>query len=256
MALNKNRKIYNSILIGPSSSGKTSLAKYLAQKYEGVRISLDGKTSSGRPINSIVNMNNPKEFTKEDLGITIRKIMINEALNAQNHKLPWFIDDIDNYLVKKLPLALKPTTIVILIIPTIKNIIKNVVQRNKTAQVASEERRICNVLKQLRTFVDIRHCNKKCDLEKLDMINSYVFNNHDVIEACQNDKIYYSSAEKKMWEEETNTVLAQFGFKSLKYGKVQYAEMRPIKIGQNITILNDHDFDHLTRKVEKILQID
>ena len=128
--------------------------------------------------------------------------------------------------------------------------------RNKTASVASEERRICNVLKQLKYFVDIRQCSKRCDLDKLDMSNSYVFSNKDIIEACNNDKIYYSLADKKLWEEDTNSVLERFGFKSMKSSKVRYAEMRPIRLGQGITILNDHDFEHLAKKVEKILQID
>ena len=256
MTEHKTRKIYNAILIGPSSSGKTSLAKYLTQKYEGVRISLDGNTSSGRPINEIVNMKQPREFTKEDLGVTIRKIMIKEALDAQHQRLPWFIDDIDNYIVRKLPTALKPTTRIILILPTIQNLVKNVIIRNKTAAVASEERRICNVLRQLKNFVDIRPCNKLCDLEKLDLSNSYVFSNKDIIEACSHDKIYYSVTDKKLWEEDTNIVLERFGFKGLKSSKLQLAEMRPIRLGQGITVLNDCDFEHLARKVEKILTID
>jgi hypothetical protein len=256
MSESKKRKIYNAVLIGPSSSGKTSLAKYLTQKYEGTRISLDGTTSSGRPINAIVDMGQPNKFIKEDLGITIRKLMITEALDAQSQKPPWFMEDIDNYIVRKLPLSLRPTTRIILIIPTIPNIIKNVIIRNKTATIASEERRICNVLKQLKHFVDIRHCNNKCDLEKIDLSNSYTFTNKELIDACTHDKIFYSSADKKVWEEDTNGVLERYGFKGLKSNKIQYAEMRPIRLGQDITVLNDHDFEHLTRKIEKILSVD
>lgn len=249
------RKIYNAVILGPSSSGKTTIAKYFSEKYEGKCISLDGITASGRPINSIISLSNPKKFTKEELGILIRKLMIKEAKQSHKNKIPWFIDDIDSYIVKLLPLAMRNSAKVICILPTIDKLVKNVITRNKEATIASEERHVSSVLKQLKGFVELKHCNKNCTFEDIKKYKSLVISNKDIIKACEYDKIFYSLIEKHLWEEETNTVLEKYGFKSLKSKRITYAIMKPINFGQDLTVLNDDRFDAIISKIDMHLTL-
>lgn len=231
-------KIYNVVILGPSSSGKTSVAQYLATKYRGVRISLDGETANGRPINSVVKMTETKKFTKEEVGVLFRSLMIKEAKSATAAGLPWMIDDIDPLIWDIMPPKLKNQSKLIIIIPTIDKIVKNVIQRNKLAEVAPEERKIANVLRQLRTFVAPRPI-RTVDLEKAKKQKGrYIISNLDIINACEHDKMHYSLSEQKAWEEETNEVLAKFYFKPMKYKKISYMELIPYNYGQNSVVLN------------------
>jgi len=248
-------KIYNAVILGPSSSGRTSVANYLAEKYKGERISLDGVTSNGRPINTVVSMNKSTQFTNDEIGILIRQLMIKEAKQATKQSMPWFIDDIDNYIYDILPKTLRPSTKLIIIIPTINKIIKNVIQRNKEATVAPEERRIINVLKQLRGFVS-PHLVRTQDIEKLlKDPKKYIISNHEIINACEHDKMHYSISEKKNWEDDTNDILAKFGLKSMKSKKLQYIDLIPINFGQNSVILNNGSMYSLIKKVENEIKV-
>lgn len=249
----EKRKVYNAIILGPSSSGKTTLARYFAEKYEGQCISLDGITASGRPINSIMSLNNPKKFTREDIGILIRKLMIKEAKKAHKDKIPWFIDDIDNYIIQILPANMRKTTKIICVLPTIDKLVKNVISRNKEAKMASEERHVSSVLKQLKNFIDLRRCDKKCTSEDIKKYGSLVISNKDIIKACEFDKIYYSLSERQAWEDETNIVLERFGFKSLKSKPITYAIMKPVNFGQDANVLNDDRFDIIINKIDSYL---
>lgn len=248
-------KIFNVIILGPSSSGKTSVAKFLAEKYNGQRISLDGLTSSGRPINSVVSINKATQFTDEEIGILIRRLMIKEAKYASKNGVPWFIDDIDNYIYEILPKSLHDSTKVIVIIPTIDRIVKNVLQRNKEAVIAPEERRIIYVLRQLKNFitpflVKLTEAKKMMDEKK-----HYVISNKDIMDACEYDKMHYSIEEKKAWEDDTNDILAKYGFKSMKSKKIQYAELRPVNIGQHAVFLNNISLSSLIKKIESVISI-
>ena len=200
-------KIYNAIIIGPSSSGKTSIVNYLSKKYSGIQISLDGVTSSGRPLNSVVSNVKPKSFTKESIGVLIRKLMIEEALKADNNNKPWFIDDVSEYIFKLIPSKLKKRLRIILILPTINKLVENVLIRNKEAKVASEERYISSVMIQMKNFIKIKKYNGGTRTP-----NTMLLSNKEVIDALNYDKIYYSVDDKLTWEEEANDVLAKLLF--------------------------------------------
>lgn len=248
-------KIFNAIILGPSSSGKTTIAKYLADKYNGIRISLDGLTANGRPINSVVSINKANQFTEEEIGILIRKLMIKEAKNATKHKMSWFIDDIDIYIYEILPKSLRDITKVILIIPTIDRIVKNVLQRNKEAVVAPEERHIIHVLRQLKNFVN-SYPIKSTEVKKIiEDKKYYVISNKEIIDACEHDKMHYSISEKKQWEDDTNDILIKYGFKTLKSKKIQHMELRPINYGQHAVFLNTGSLSSLIKKIESVITI-
>jgi adenylate kinase family enzyme len=249
----KSDKVYNVVILGPSSSGKTTIARYLAEKYEGRCISLDGMNASGRPINSILSLSNPRQFTKEELGVLTRRIMIKEAKKATKAKTPWFIDDIDTFILQLIPRAMRTETKIVCVLPTIDKIIKNVLSRNKEATMASEERYVRGVLKQLRNFIQLKYCHKKCDLEDIKKYGSLVISNKDIIRACEYDKIYYSVSEKHTWEEDTNDILERYGFKPLKSKKITYAIMVPIKFGQDVTILNDGKIDSIINRISAVI---
>ncbi len=248
-----NKKISNAIIIGPSSSGKTTLAKYFAEKYNGQCISLDGITASGRPINSILPMSNTKKFTKEDIGVLIRRIMIREAKEAMKHGIVWFIDDIDNYVIKLLPKSMKQSTKIICIIPTLTKLVQNVITRNREASFASEERHVITVMKQLRNFVTVKHCHDKCDMIEMKKYPELVISNIDIVKACENDKIFYSAYDRHAWQDETNGILHLYGFKPMKSKKIVYAILKPIDLGQHLTIINSDDFDYMINKITQIL---
>jgi adenylate kinase family enzyme len=248
-------KIFNAIILGPSSSGKTSVAKFLAEKYNGQRISLDGLTSSGRPINSIVSINKAAQFTDEEIGVLVRRLMIKEAKHVSKNRIPWFIDDIDNYIYDILPKSLHDSTRVIVIIPTIDRIVKNVLQRNKEAVVASEERHIIYVLRQLKNFVTPFLMKSSEAKKMMDEKKHYAITNKEIMDACEYDKMYYSIAEKKSWEDDTNDILAKYGFKSMKSKKIQYVELRPVNVGQHAVFLNNSSLSSLIRKIESVISI-
>lgn len=246
-------KVHNAIIIGPSSSGKTTIASYLAEKYKGRCISLDGFTSSGRPINSFLSLSNTRKFTKEDLGVLIRKMMLKEIKNSLADEVSWFVDDIDSYILSILPTKVRAETKIICVIPTIDKIIKNVIARNKEAKIASEERRVASVLKQFKNFIELKHCAAKCGYDDIKKYGNLIVTNKDIIEACEYDKIFYSISEKGQWEEDTNNILHRFGFKSLRHKKTSYAIITPINFGQNITYLNDGKINNIINKVDKYI---
>ena len=181
--------------------------------------------------------------------------MIKEAKYASKNGVPWFIDDIDNYIYEILPKSLHDSTKVIVIIPTIDRIVKNVLQRNKEAVIAPEERRIIYVLRQLKNFitpflVKLTEAKKMMDEKK-----HYVISNKDIMDACEYDKMHYSIEEKKAWEDDTNDILAKYGFKSMKSKKIQYAELRPVNIGQHAVFLNNISLSSLIKKIESVISI-
>ena len=253
--------IYNCIIIGPSSSGKTTIVKHLAKKYNGAYISLDGETASGRPMNSLMSLENTKKFSKEDIGILIRRIMIKEAIDANKKNIPWFIDDIDGFIVKLLPANLRKNTKVILLLPPINMVVHNVAARNKTAHIASEERYVCSVLKQMKKFINVRICkhinkdnkvSKECAPSEINK-TFFVISNLDIIKACEHDKIFYSVNEKRSWVDTTNSVLDLYGFKHITSKKLVYAIISPINIDQDITILNDSTLDSIFSRIEEVI---
>lgn len=248
-------KIYNCIILGPSSSGKTTIAHYLANKYNGERISLDGNTASGRPINTIIPMNHSTQFTSDEIGVLIRRIMIKEARAATRINKPWFIDDIDTYVYEILPKILHDKTKVVIVIPTIDRIIKNVTKRNKEANIASEERKIINVLKQLKNFITPYLLSSQEAKKLIEKKSHYVISNQELISACIHDKMHYSISERKNWEDDVNDILTRFGFKPLKSKKLQYAELRPVNYGQHAVFLNNGSFQPLFKKIETFLQV-
>ncbi len=252
---NPKQQIYNAVILGPSSSGKTSIATYLANKYNGQRISLDGLTANGRPMNTVVSINKATEFTKEEAGVLIRRLMIKEATIASKNHIAWFIDDIDNFIYEIMPEKLRVQTKIIVVIPTLDKIVSNVLKRNKEASVAPEERHIIHVLKQLRTFVT-PYLLKPSDAQKLiNTSNNYIVSNHDLIDACEHDKMHYSIDDKQTWEEDTNSVLEKYGFKSLKSKKIQYADLRSTNFGQHAVFLNNGSFSSLIKKIDDYLHI-
>lgn len=247
-------KVFNAIILGPSSSGKTSIAKYLAEKYGGQVISLDGITASGRPLNSVISSSKATQFTNEEAGVLIRRLMIKEAITATKNKIPWFIDDIDHYIYEILPKSLHESTKVIVIIPSIDRIVKNVLKRNKEAIVAPEERRVIHVLRQLRGFIT-PYLLKSPEAESmLKSKSNYIISNTEIIEACDYDKMHYSIGEKKNWEDDTNDILTRYGFKTMKSKKLQYVELRAVNYGQHAVFLNNGAFNILAKKVETIIQ--
>ena len=245
-----DRKVHNAIIIGPSSSGKTSLVRYLADKYNGRCISLDGNTASGRPINSIMSFSNPKKFANEDIGVLIRKLMIKEVKQSEKNNIPWFIDDIDEYIIKLLSAKIRSATKIICIIPTFDQLIKNVIARNKEAQYASEERQVIGALRQLKNFVNVHFVITDNDKKNY---SHMIISNKDIIKACEYDKIYYSLSEKQEWEIKTNEILERYGFKPMKSKKIIHAVLRPINLGQDLTVINNIKFATLSNKIDKYL---
>lgn len=255
MDIKSQQTVYNTIILGPSSSGKTSIATYLADKYHGQRISLDGLTANGRPLNTVVSISNSTKFTKEELGVLIRRNMIKEASIITKQGRPWFIDDIDNFIYEILPKNLHNITKVIVVIPSLDKIISNVLKRNKEATVASEERHIIHVLRQLRLFV-APYPLKSTGVEKMVKANTkYIVSNLDLIKACEHDKMHYSIEDKKTWETNVNELLNRYGFKSLKNRKLQYVEFRAIDHGQHAVFLNNGTFLSLIKRIDNFIQV-
>jgi adenylate kinase family enzyme len=249
----KKKNIANAIILGSSSSGKTSVAQYLAKKYHGVCISLDGVTASGRPLTSVLHNANPKQFNKEELGVIIRKVMITEAEQAHDKNIPWFMEDVDTFLINALPLKLRKNTRIVTIIPTLPKLVENILGRNKKAKVASEEREVIPVLKQYRRFLFIKHFDKKPILKDGVIINHFVISNKELIEAAENDKMYYSVSNKSEWEESVNSILNLYGFKPLKSKKISYAEVYPLNIHAHISVICDSSLIKLCNLVENYL---
>lgn len=249
-----SKKIYNALFIGPTSSGKTTIAKYFAKKYGGRCISLDGDTASGRPVNFVASFNNPKKFMKEDLGVLIRKQMIKEIKGAVKAGVPWFVDDIDPYILKLLPKQLRNTAKIICIIPSIPVLTKNIIERNKSAMISSEERHIFGSLKQYLRFIVVEKCNGSCTPEEIKKFKSLIVTNRDIMDACEYDKIHYSVNEKKDWENGALEILDRFGF-DIKQKKLSYAKLRIVNFGQDFTLVNDHKLDMLINNIEHLITI-
>src|SRR3990167_4253735 len=94
-------KLENLVIIGPSSSGKTTIATELAKITNGVRISLDGQTSAGRALWKIIPVRAKKgQFLEQNPVDIIRDKMAEEALAASKEHKPFIIDDISADIIR------------------------------------------------------------------------------------------------------------------------------------------------------------
>lgn len=223
----KLEKIPNIAIIGCSSAGKSTIVRLLAEMSGGVVVSLDSKNADGRSLVSVVKPN-PKEFMEGD---PIREKMMQEAKEANRHKKPFFIDDAFTDII---PYLNRRTTKIVLIVPTIDRIIKNVKSRNLKAVTAGQERFASNVLSQLANFIDSAGDDKGLAISICAK---------DIYTATELDKMFYDQRDWCRWEAVLLQNLHYFGFgiddlKS-KPKMNKHKLFFPKNIGQHITIIAD-----------------
>jgi predicted kinase len=192
----------NLVIIGPSSSGKTSLAKLLETDTGRVRVSFDGTTDAGRPLSEVL----PNELKKNktpDLQIAtlIRIKMIKDAMELVRQGKHFVMDDIDEEIVHMLEdTDLKYKTI--LILPTIAALKANVMSRNIAAMDASEERYMSAVLNQLRHFITPAQKGK----------GNYPVKLGDIFDAMAAERPFVSKDFVRIWMHRLIDAIYDFGF--------------------------------------------
>ncbi len=231
--INTPVKMPNIALIGCSSAGKSTIVRLLAELSGGVAIGLDAENADGRSLASLAKPN-PKEFMEGD---PIREKMMQEAKEANRRKKPFFIDDAFVDIIQYLN---KRTTKIVLIIPTIGRIIKNVKARNLKAATAGQERFAANVLNQLRDFLEYIEPER---VEKLNKTTQSLITwicPKDIYTAIELDKMFYDKQDWDKWETILLRNLHNFGFgiNDLK-SKTKYKAFLPKNIGQNLTLIAD-----------------
>lgn len=224
-------KIPNIAIIGCSSAGKSTIVRLLAEQSGGVIVSLDAKNADGRSLVSVTPVN-PKEFMEGD---PIREKMMQEAKEANKHKKPFFIDDAFVDIIQYLN---KRTTRIVLLIPTMARIIKNVKARNLKAVTAGQERFAANVLAQLIDFLV-----PSVKLTKAQEKQAIWICARDIYTAVELDKMFYDQRDWDRWEAVLLSSLHKFGFgiddlKS-KVKLTKYKAFLPKNIGQHFTVIAD-----------------
>jgi len=227
-------KFKNIAVLGCSSSGKSTIVAKLAEMFDGVVVSLDSHNADGRSLAAVGAK--PKEFMEGDL---IRQKMMEEAKEASKHKKPFFIDDAFTDII---PYLNKKTTKIVLIIPTITRIMKNVKSRNMNAVTSAQERLVSSVLLQLVDFIRIAS-EQEQKQEKQEKNNGIWVSPKDIYTATELDKMFYDRQDWDKWEAILlrNLHLFGFGVDDLKT-KTRFNKSYlfiPKNIGQHTTIISD-----------------
>lgn len=222
----KENKIPNLIIIGPSSSGKTTICEILAKTYKGIRISLDGRTDAGRGIYEIAKLPrtgkiDPAHFTNKNAGDLIRLKMIQEALKAEEKNIPYFMDDAFDDIID-LARKYKLNAKIIILMPTFETIRDHIIKRNIKANNPCEERTVFNTLSQL---------NKLCSVHSVKLHTNAPFLDikiGDIIDLMKIDKIFYSENEYSEWEKRVIDCLHMYKFSVFNgKGQKKYIYSRP-----------------------------
>jgi hypothetical protein len=187
----------NAVIIGPSSSGKTSIASALASKVNGIRISLDGDNEGGRLKNTIKQP--ITKFSTRSLGTQYRLQMINDVKNANKKKKNWFIDDISPHIVQILIDNKIKNFKVVILLPTVGKITSNINTRNREAKTTMTERSISNSINHL-TF-----------LIRLNPKGEYSFSIQELIDAYTHEKYMYSQSDAYLWRRDIVNMIKSFG---------------------------------------------
>jgi hypothetical protein len=203
----------SAVILGPSASGKTGLCKYLAKKYRGVVISLDGHTGLGRSEVSVSIVQN--KFTNVPNGVAFRNKMVLEIRACIKQKKKWFADDNNVEILQTIRNAGIKNYTVISIFPKISLLSQNILNRNENAKNTCEEGSFLNSLSNLLTMLKMqhvagpfKHTSKIMQFEsstrkgkpiKKKAPNMYKINSLELYRAYEIDKHLYSVSDSYLW---------------------------------------------------------
>jgi hypothetical protein len=269
----------NLLLIGPSTTGKTTLINAFAKKYKGVAIGLDDQSGLGRPIYSLGAIKE-KEFTDEDIGVMIRQKMVQEAEDAIKLGKHFFMDDAFPAIVYYIPKTIKCN--IILVLPTIDRMKYNIRKRNEEARSSGDERYIQVILDQFADFImrrpeqenkeemkikkvkkvkekDKDSCNRCAELKKIHKKpqNSVIWiSPQDIHDLMEYDKIFYKSESYVDWEHSLLKALHYFNFSIDHFEKEKSKKIPfiPKNVGQKYTIIVDETYS-IEKSMELIEQL-
>lgn len=265
----------NLLLIGPSTTGKTTLINAFAKKYKGIAIGLDDQSGLGRPIYSLGAIKE-KEFTDEDIGVMIRHKMVQEAEQAIKEDKHFFMDDAFQAIVHYIPKTMKCN--IILILPTINRMKYNIQKRNEEARSSGDERYIENILDQFADFImrqpeqkemkekkikkdkvkkdkdkklardtgkeeDCKRCSELKKIHKKSQNSIIWISPQDIHDLMEYDKIFYKSDSYVDWEHSLLKALHYFNF-SIDHFEKEKSKKIPFiarNVGQKYTIIVDEN---------------